>query len=1020
VALAVAGLLGLILLLLWLARVPIATRFVDQELARRGVPATYTLAGLGTGGQRLTNVVLGDPADPDLVADWIETRTGVGRDGPYLIGVRAGRVRVRARLVNGRVSLGAVDRLLPPPSGKPFALPSIELDVADARVRLKTPAGVVGLKLAGRGRLNDGFAGTLAAVAPRVEAGACRVDGMSAVMRVRIVRAAPSLNGPVQAGAVVCGAGGARVLRADLAATLTPALDRWNGSARLATQAAAGGGATMASMAGRVSFAGSGAGTQGRADVTGQRVAARGFAGRSLRLVGDYRVGGGETRFAGVAQGRGIAAPGRLTAQVTGAISGAAGTPVGPLAEALGRAVAAAGRSFDATADLAVAAQGGRGRVSVARLAMRAASGAWVGLEQAAVTYDWPANAVRVAGRLEVEGGGLPSARVRLAQAHAGAAITGVATLRVPYVAGGASLALSPVRFTAGGDGATRIDTLATLSGPIGDGRVDGLVLPVAARLDGRGAVTLGTACAPVAWQRLAVAGLTLEATRLTLCPTKGALVRVAGGRIGGGARIGAASVGGRLGATPVTLAWTGARVDLGARRFALSDVRSRLGSADRATRLDFAGFDGRVVGAGVAGRFGGGSGQIGAVPLLLSNAAGGWRFAGGVLAVDGAMQVADAAASARFQPLAARSVSLTLARGVIEAKGELVEPTRGVKVADVDIRHLLETGTGRADLSVPGIRFAEGFQPELLTRVTFGVIADVRGTVAGTGRIDWGPGGVTSTGRFRTDGTDLAAAFGPVTGITGEIVFDDLLSLRSAPDQVARVATINPGIAVTDGVIRYRTRSSTEVEVAGGRWPFAGGTLTLAPTLLDFGQDRPKRLTFLVEGMAADRFLQQFDFDNLNATGVFDGVLPMIFDASGGRIEDGRLTVRAGGGGIAYVGELTQKDLGVWGNLAFQALRSIRYRTLNITMNGPLAGEMVTEVRFAGVSQGEGAKTNFLVRRLQRLPFVFNIRIRAPFRGLLDSAQSFYDPKRLIQRNLPALMERRPPVQPPASETRP
>jgi hypothetical protein len=89
----------------------------------------------------------------------------------------------------------------------------------------------------------------------------------------------------------------------------------------------------------------------------------------------------------------------------------------------------------------------------------------------------------------------------------------------------------------------------------------------------------------------------------------------------------------------------------------------------------------------------------------------------------------------------------------------------------------------------------------------------------------------------------------------------------------------------------------------------------------------------------------------------------------------------------------------------------------------------MVTDVRFAGISQGKGAKTNFLIRRLQKLPFVFNVRIKAPFRGLLDSAQSFYDPRRLIQRNLPALLEEQnkraappanPPIQPSASGTVP
>jgi hypothetical protein len=62
--------------------------------------------------------------------------------------------------------------------------------------------------------------------------------------------------------------------------------------------------------------------------------------------------------------------------------------------------------------------------------------------------------------------------------------------------------------------------------------------------------------------------------------------------------------------------------------------------------------------------------------------------------------------------------------------------------------------------------------------------------------------------------------------------------------------------------------------------------------------------------------------------------------------------------------------------------------------------------VRFAGVGQGAGAKRNIILDRVQKLPFIFNVRIKAPFRGLIDSAASFYDPKRLIQRNLPALLE--------------
>ncbi|MEO5866411.1 MAG: YdbH domain-containing protein, partial [Sphingomonas sp.] len=273
-------------------------------------------------------------------------------------------------------------------------------------------------------------------------------------------------------------------------------------------------------------------------------------------------------------------------------------------------------------------------------------------------------------------------------------------------------------------------------------------------------------------------------------------------------------------------------------------------------------------------------------------------------------------------------------------------------------------------------------------------------------GHIEWTPAGVTSSGVFRTAGTDLAAAFGPVTGVAGDIRFTDLLALQSAPGQVATVKSVNPGVPVNDGVVHYQTLPGARIKVEGGRWPFAGGSLTLEPTLLDFGQAQERRMTFRVTGMDAAQFLQQFDFKNLNATGTFDGELPMIFDVNGGRIENGRLKVRAGGGTIAYVGELSQKDLGTWGNLAFQTLKSLKYRSLDVVMNGPLAGEMITEVHFAGIGQGEGAKHNFIVSRIAELPFVFNVRIKAPFRQLIDSAASLYDPKRLIERNLPALIE--------------
>jgi hypothetical protein len=391
------------------------------------------------------------------------------------------------------------------------------------------------------------------------------------------------------------------------------------------------------------------------------------------------------------------------------------------------------------------------------------------------------------------------------------------------------------------------------------------------------------------------------------------------------------AQLSGAIGSSPLTFSAATIDAHLARPAFGMTRVAVRIGAPDSLTRLDFATLGGSYAGGAIAGRFDGGAGQIGNVPLLLSKAAGDWRFARGALAVKGGLDVDDAAAEPRFKTLAGRDVNLALHDGVITATGALFSPTKNVAVAKVVLTHDLSRSTGHAELSVAGIAFSKAFQPDELTPLTFGVIADVNGTVAGEGHIRWTADGVTSDGIFRTAGTDLAVAFGPVTGVTGEIRFTDLLNLESAPGQIATVKSVNPGVAVTNGTIRYQLLPGARISVERADWPFAGGTLALEPTLLDFDVAQQRRLTFRVAGVDAGQFLQQFDFKNLNATGIFDGTLPMIFDQSGGRIENGQLKVRPGGGTIAYLGEITEKDVGFWQSrlpgAALASLSRSRYR---------------------------------------------------------------------------------------------
>ena len=1006
----------------WTQRTRIVTDFVDGELAKRGVRASYDITRFALGGQRLEHVRIGDPNDPDLTADRADLRIGIGLNGPYLASVSAQGVRLRGRLVKGKVTFGAVDRLLPAPTGAPFALPDLVVALRDSALRLETPGGTIGLSLAGQGRLSDGFAGRMAAAVPALTVGGCRIREGRALFNIAIAARRPALDGPVAAAAVDCG--GLMLARpsATVDVALNAALDRWSGGAFLNVDAATAGGNALRSVAGRIGFRGDKTGTAGTVTLAAGRVNGPGMTAGASGFDGRYRIGQGVHVQGAVRLADGAVDPAVARAILSAGQTGA-GTPVEPVVRAVAAAAVRAVAGFSARAKVDFVQGEAGSRLRLADVAVASDSGArLVATDGAGFGIDLPGRAMQVDGQIRISGGGLPELTANLVQPVPDAPIRG--TVRVAdYRADGAALRMTPVQFRIA-PGATRFDTILSMDGPVASGRVMGLRLPVTGQLGRGGSFVVNRGCVPMSFDRLLLSGLDVGATRLGLCPQGGALLsRPAGGRVRGGGRIDAPVLTGTLGGSPVRIASAGLAFDLAGPDFVADRLAVRLGPADGRTLLDIDRFAGNFVHGGVGGRFDGLSGQIGAVPLRLTDGAGAWRLIGGALAVDGeTLTVSDMAVEARFKPLVSKDVRLTLRNNIIETTGRLQEPVTATPVTDVTIRHDLGAGAGTARLDVPGIRFGPEFQPEQLTRLTLGIVANVKGVVTGHGDLAWNRQGVTSSGEFGTESLDLAAAFGPVSGLKTRVTFDDLLALRTKPGQVATVTEVNPGIAVRDGVIRYQLLPDQRVAVEGGRWPFAGGALTLEPTLLDFSGTKERRMTFRVVGMDAAQFVQQFEFKNIAVTGIFDGVMPMIFDDRGGRIAGGKLAVRPGGGTLAYVGEISNAKLGMFGALAFDTLKRMRYRDLTILLDGALDGELVSKVVFDGTNQTprEAIRKNGLLSAFSNLPFRFNIVITAPFRALLNSAQSLNDPRGLIRQALPPADPALPgsiPVQPQESE---
>jgi hypothetical protein len=603
------------------------------------------------------------------------------------------------------------------------------------------------------------------------------------------------------------------------------------------------------------------------------------------------------------------------------------------------------------------------------------------------------------------------------------------------YAAGVNRLAIPRLTLRSSAGGALAFEGLVKASGDLPGGGINGLDLPLEGTWSRARGLALGTRCTPLRFARLALSGLTLDGQRITLCPEGAAPILAYGRSLRLAARAGPLALDGTLGKSEARLSAAGAMLRY-PQPMVIEGLAARIGSGSSEVELAAASLTANLASSLAevpSGRFSGGTARLAAVPVDLGEIAGEWSYAGGALNLaQTRFMIADrpAEGGARFNPLAAEGARLTLADNRITADVQVRHPESGRNVAMVAITHDLSTANGSARLTVPELVFDKGFQPEDLSERAKGYLALARGTITGTGLIDWQGEQITSSGTFGSDSFDFAAAFGPVRGVRGAVHFTDLLNLTTAPDQTLTIEAINPGVEVLAGTVRFDLADGTVLSVKDARFPFMGGTLLLRPLTMDFGRSEERRFVFEIVGLDAPTFVSQMELTNLSATGTFDGTVPIVFDAAGnGYIENGLLIARPGGGNVAYIGELTYEDLGAMGNFAFSALRSLDYRQMSVGLGGELAGEIVTSFNFDGVRQGAGASQNFVTRRLARLPIRFRVNVRSEnFYQLATMVRSFWDAEYLgnpvdqglLKAENGRFVPVKPSVQPPESESQP
>lgn len=1075
-------------LVLWLVRIPIATFMLNAALAERGAEADFEIVNLDFGGIVLREVRFGAESRPDLLIERVESRWGWMGLAPRLQTIHVISPRVRIALTReGRVSLGALERIRSTPSPRRFRVPAIELKIEDGVAAIAAPFGDLAATFEGAGRLGTDFR-ALARIeessrssgAYALDAGAAELlvqsldDNISFQLAARVnelvwsgVRARDAqlqVNGSAPLDLAQYGAeatwriGALRTdtltgdelsgtLQADGVAqqnALIPAA--WQGGLALDASHLTLESNTFAGL--HLTAAAQGAADRGEAN---WRLAAQRFDGLSLvseqpsadgalafdlgrsRIQGDARVALARSQLDAEAQRR-----------IRAAFPNLGAVPIGPTFAQAERALDAAADRFDLTLPLTLTGEENALRLTINTLVeARAATGARLRLaplrrDAPALVLQWPGPALHGAMSLELSGGGAPHASLLLDSAdwsrNAPFEADGTLTLS-EWRAQGASIAANELGVTiaVSNGGAGRIDLRGPIhvTGPVGNGQVRDLApdLDIAIEWKPGWRVTPNRGCLPTRMAGLDAAGLSFSNGAFALCALDNVLIASnANEMLSGGFVVRDLALNGRMAgpsAQPAQLTSAAVTGRFGGR---VGDMLLAL-EAD-APRLAIAMDEGRTLSVvlhrltanafiadnwRIAGSFESGTLTDPSLPGDVSTIEGAWSAA----PEDGEAVIRVASGSALltanrpdnaeqrplFNPIELSQVNAILRGGRLDANGDLLLDEANRQIATFTAWHDMADGVGAAHVDAPSIVFSEALQPYEITERARGVIENVRGPVAAVADITWSRSDIASTGRLRLDGVSFATTTLPIVqDVRGEVEFDDLFALTTPPGQQVSVGLLNPGIAVTDGRLRFQLLPEQRIAIEAAAFNFAGGQLAMRPTTVTLGQSETLVVLTLADVDAAS-LIASLNVPDLSATGRLEGSFPLRLTARTAYVENGVLRALPGGGTLAYTGDAGLSATGVT-RVAFDALRGFRYDELALRLNGDISGEVLTEIEFSGENTGRPVELGSIAPvpglgnvSVRGVPFDFNVRITAPFRRLAQTAASIIDPGQILDR---------------------
>jgi hypothetical protein len=375
-----ALLLVLAMAAVWLARERIANRIIVGQLEELDLPATYELEKVSATRQVLSNVVIGDPKRPDMTIERVEIETVPTFGLPTIGEVMLVRPRLFGTYKAAKASFGTLDKLIFAQSERPPGLPDLNLVVVDGGGRLDSDFGTIGIMADGKGNLRNGFAGTLAAVAPVLEGGGCKAGRTTLYGKLASADARLGFSGPLRFAGLACKAQGLAVkdgaVQLDLKAG--EAFDAVDGTYALSSNTLGWQGTRLARLGGKGDFTFKAGDLTASYAFEGKELAAGWAAAASLSAEGIVRSQDKLARFEaeGILQGNAVRPGRQLDATLGQAMQSAEGSLLAPLAAQIRRGLAREGAASRLEASYTLRQTGDLTSLTLPRAALRGSSGA--------------------------------------------------------------------------------------------------------------------------------------------------------------------------------------------------------------------------------------------------------------------------------------------------------------------------------------------------------------------------------------------------------------------------------------------------------------------------------------------------------------------------------------------------------------------------------------------------------------------------------------------------------------------